>query len=235
MAIYEKTHQIRTHSRRELKEQRLAAQKANKEYRQERAYRTRYKGAKDDIELANIFAQFGIDFFRTPHETIWQRIRENVEGRRPEGLSKEAIDFLSDNFDATVERDSDLRPYIHFPKQSNQTEEEEVRPMQLYSQIAERCGQTRKTVRIVYEAIVSEARSSLRHNRLFKLPELGRLKVNYRPPREKRRGRSPFTGEKMWFKAKPAMNKLRFSPAKALKDFVQNKVEVVAPKKKHKK
>lgn len=241
MTIYQQpvqqSHHIR--SREQLKEeksQRLAANRANKEYRQGRAYRMRYKGAKNDVELANIFMQFGIDYLSTPKDQLYTLVRDKIEGINPHSVSVDAIDFLVENFDAEIKYDPDMRKYIHFSEQLILTEEEETGPMRLYTQIAERCGETRKVVRIVYEALVKQARSSLRHERYFRLPELGRLRIKYSPPREKRWGKNPFNPKKkMLFKAKDASNKVRFSVAKQLKVFVANKVEVVPPPKKKKK
>jgi len=215
------------------KAQRLAAARKNKEFRQEKAYRTRYKGAKNDVEAANLFLLLGINYFSTPKEQLAAIVREKFEGKRADAINVKAMDFLTDNFDALVELKDGFPPLIRF-RPAEPEKEEETRPMKLYSQLAERSGQTRRVVREVYEALVLEARKALRTERLFKLPDLGRLKISYRPPKEKRRGINPFTGKKQWFKYKPASNKLRFAPAKVLKVFVAEKVEVVAPKKKKK-
>lgn len=218
----------------ERKAQRLAANRANKEYRQARAYRLRFKGAKDDVEAANLFLQLGIDYLNTPKHLLAEMVMKNITGRRADSISTKAMEFLTDNYDARVVKDEEGRALIQFLPAEPEKEEEE-RPMKLYSLISERTGQTRKVVKEVYEALVLEARKGLRTERLFKLPELGRLKISYRPAKEKRKGRNPFSGKEMWFKAKPASNKLRFSAAKPLKLFIANKVEVVEPKKKHKK
>lgn len=217
----------------ERKAQRLASSKANKEARDEKLYRTRYNGAKDNIEAANLFMLLGIDYFKTPKDQLASIVRDRFNGKRADSIQTRAMDFLTDNFDAEIKVE-DFRPTIRFllPRAE---EEGEDRPMQLYSVLAERTGQTRKVVKEVYEALVLEARKSLRTNRLFKLPDIGRLKIQYRAAKEKRRGINPFTQKKMWFKAKPATNKLRFAPAKVFKLFVANKIDVVAPKKKHKK
>ena len=215
------------------KKQRLAANKAQKEYRQEKAYRIRYKGAKDDIEAANLFLLLGIDYLHTPKDQLAQIVRERFTGKIANVLPVKAMDFLTDNFDAVIVEDEFKRGLINFEERQPE-KEEETRPMRLYAQLAERTGHTRRVVKEVYEALVLEARKGLRTERLFKLPDLGRLKITYRPAKDKRKGINPFTGKKQWFKAKPASNKLRFSPAKVLKVFVADKVEVVAPKKKKK-
>lgn len=234
MAIQVPVQTMRTHSRREMKEQRLRTSKESKLYRQERAYRIRFKGAKNDVELANAFRQFGIDYLSTAPESLFPAVKERMSGKRADSIPLEAMNFLTENFDAVVKHDNDMRPIITFPEEEGPEAEGDETPMKLYNQLSELSGQPRKVVRTVYEALVRQVKRSLRKERVFKLPEIGRFKVSYRPPREKRRGRNPFTGKKMWFKEKPASNKLKFASAKPFKNWLTEKVEVVDTRKKKK-
>jgi len=217
----------------EMRQRRLATKKLVKEIKQERHWRFRKKGAREDVELANIFREFGIDYLNMPHQKAFQMVRDRMEIRRADSISTKAMDFLTDNFDAYVKSDGEGRSVIRFPVvESYNQEKGEEKPMRLYSQLAGKSGTTRKIVRGVYEALINEVKEQLEEQRFIRLPELVRLKISYRPAREKHRGINPFTKKKIWINARPASNKLRFAPAKSLKDYVRDEIEVVEPKKK---
>ena len=213
----------------EDKQRRIDANKQHKADRQAKLERTRYGGAKDDVALANIFRQFGIDFLNIPREKAFALVPQTLEGKRYDHLSKDAIEFLVDTFGAKQRVTPDNRPVLAF------SIEDKGDPMSLVNDLVERSAQPRKVVKAVYEALVKQIRISLRKERYLRLPDIGRFKIGYRPAKEKRKGMNPFTGKKQWFKAKPASNKLRFSPAKTLKVFCAEKIEVVEPPKKKKK
>lgn len=214
---------------REDKQRRLEGQKRHKADRQAKLERTRHKGAQNDVELANIFRQFGLNYLTQPKDELFRNVPLILEGRKYDHLKKDALDFLAENYNVQGLVLPDGSKILHF-KMSKKGD-----PMKLYSTLAERSGQTRKVVKAVYEALVTELHIGLKTERLFRLPEIGRVKVSYRPAKEKRRGRNPFTGKEGWFKAKDASNKLRFAAAKVLKTYVENKVPVIAPPKKKKK
>ena len=224
-------HQVFSHSRKEQKKQRIENQKKYKLDRQAKLERTRYKSVADDIELENIFRQFGLSIIKSPNRRdVFKSVPKVMEGKRPEYLTSKALDFLVQEFDAEVVTDNLGRTILQFPKEKPKGES-----MNLFSEVAEKSGHKRKMVKEVYEAILSRIRVNLKNERYIRLPDLCRIRVSYRPAKEKRRGINPFNGKKMWFKARPASNKLRFSPLKAMKDYVADKVEVVEPKKKRKK
>lgn len=104
--------------------------------------------------------------------------------------------------------------------------------MNLFSEVQAKAGHPRRVVKEVYSTLISVVHRELKNERRIRLPELGILKIGFRPAREKRKGISPFNGKPMTFKAKPAMNKIRFSPTKDLKEWANAKVAVVRPKKK---
>lgn len=50
------------------------------------------------------------------------------------------------------------------------------------------------------------------------IPGIANVKGVKKPARKARKGRNPFTGEEMMFKAKPASTAIRIRPVKKLKD-----------------
>ncbi len=56
---------------------------------------------------------------------------------------------------------------------------------------------------------------------VFAVPGLMKITVKHKPATKPRKGKNPFTGEEMMFKAKPAMNVVRIRPLKSLKDMVK--------------
>jgi nucleoid DNA-binding protein len=216
-----------TESSAEDRKRRLEAQKQNKEMRSAKLERTRHGGAHDDVELVNVFRSLGIDFFSVPRDQLFGLIQKTWEGRRIDDIPESAIPFLSENFNVRRVYDGEGRALVHF-------ENLEEENMKLHTQLAEISGQPRKIVKAVMEAFLKQVRRSLKADRGIRIPEFGKLSVRYRKAKPKRKGRNPFTGQTGWFKAKPASNKLRFSPAKDLKRFVAEKIEVIEPKKKKK-
>ena len=103
--------------------------------------------------------------------------------------------------------------------------------MNIFKTLAEETEQPTKLVRSIYDALTDKINSGLKSERRFRLPGVGILSVRYRPPRKARKGINPFTKKMTTFKAKPASNKLKFRPAKEMKEFV-NKLPKVAPTKK---
>jgi DNA-binding protein HU-beta len=209
----------------EDKKRKIAAQKLHKQDRADKLERTRYGGAHDDVELANAFRHLGIDFLSTPRDQVFGMVPTIWEGRKIDDIPEAAVSFLAENYHVRRVFDGEGRALVHF-----ENPEEEL--MKLHTQIAEICGEPRKTVKAVMEGFIKQIRRSLKEDRGIRIPEIGKISIRYRPAKEKRKGTNPFTGKKMWFKAKPASNKIRFSPAKDLKRFVADKVPVVAPPKK---
>lgn len=97
---------------------------------------------------------------------------------------------------------------------------------QIFNELAERTELTKKDVQNVFAAtrelmldqINPKAKSK---PGVFTLPGIARVKTRVKPARKARKGRNPFTGEEMTFKAKPAMNVIKILPVKALKDEVK--------------
>ena len=211
--------------------QRLQRNRQEKDFRHAKLERTRHKGAHDDVELANFYRMLGLDYFYvSKDESRTAYIKRVLTGLRVDRFPKPALKWLKENYDATEARDPEGRLVIQFLEPESQGE-----AMKLYSQLAESSEEPRKAVKNVYEALIKHVRHELRHERRVRLPELGIISIRFRPAKEKRRGRNPATGQEMWFKPKPASNKLRFSPTKDFKVYIAEKIAVVEPKKKHKK
>lgn len=73
-----------------------------------------------------------------------------------------------------------------------------------------------KAVKAVFEAIFE----TLQNGTDVKIAGFGNFKVAVSPARAEREGRNPSTGEKMIIKAKPESKKVKFAPAKPLKEAV---------------
>jgi len=217
---------LRLQETKEARQRRIEEQKSSHEFRSERFYRRHGRGARQDVQVANIFLALGLNYLELNREEAFQKVPEVVEGKRVDEFSKKALRFLRDNFDAEQVEDSEGRLLLHIPapKQGEQ--------MNIYRELADRSGLTRKVCKALYESLVKLVRRSLKEERRIRLPEFGIVAVRYRKARPKRKGINPFTRKKTTFKAKPASNKLKFRPSKELKEFV-GKLAVIPPKKKH--
>jgi DNA-binding protein HU-beta len=94
---------------------------------------------------------------------------------------------------------------------------------EIYAQIAEDTGLTRKDVAAVFESLNGVIKKNLGGRGgpgLFTLPGLLKMRVVKKPARKARKGVNPFTGEEMMFKAKPATKVVKVTALKGLKDMV---------------
>lgn len=91
----------------------------------------------------------------------------------------------------------------------------------LLTEIAENAGLTKKEVQTVLDelAVAIERHVKKRAVGEFTLPGLMKIVVQNKPAVKARKGRNPFTGEEMMFKAKPARNVIKVRPLKKLKDM----------------
>jgi nucleoid DNA-binding protein len=72
---------------------------------------------------------------------------------------------------------------------------------------------------VVQEYLASSAVDLKRKGRVS-LPQLGVLRLKVKKARPARKGRNPFTGQEMMFKAKPRTRVVKFRAAKALKEAI---------------
>jgi nucleoid DNA-binding protein len=93
---------------------------------------------------------------------------------------------------------------------------------EVYAQIAERTGLTKKDVAKVFESLSELIGRELgkKGPGQFIVPGLLKLKVERKEATKAKQGINPFTKEPMMIKAKPARNVIRARPLKALKDLV---------------
>ncbi len=101
----------------------------------------------------------------------------------------------------------------------------EVKPRtktQIYGEIAETTGLTRKEVACVFDSMAGMVKKDLgrRGPGTFTVPGLMKIRKHRKPATKKRFGKNPFTGEEQWFKAKPAKNVVKFTALKVLKEMV---------------
>ncbi len=92
----------------------------------------------------------------------------------------------------------------------------------LLSALADETGLTRREVGAVMDEL---SRLVGRHLRKrggagqFTLPGLLKIKTVRKPATRARKGKNPFTGEEMMFKAKPARTVVKIQPLKGLKEM----------------
>ncbi len=92
----------------------------------------------------------------------------------------------------------------------------------IMGEIADNTGLTKKQVSSVFEEldILIERHIKPRSPKKFILPGLMKIDVKRKPATKARKGRNPFTGEEMMFKAKPARSVVKIRPLKKVKDMV---------------
>jgi nucleoid DNA-binding protein len=93
---------------------------------------------------------------------------------------------------------------------------------EIFTNIADNVGLTRKQVSGVFEALSAIIGHDLTKSgpQIFTLPGLAKITVVHKPATKARKGINPFTGEETMFKAKPARNVVKVRPLKGLKDMV---------------
>ena len=94
---------------------------------------------------------------------------------------------------------------------------------EIYANIADETGLTKKQVGEVFDALDGLIEKSLTGRgapKMFAMPGLCKITVQHKPATKEREGINPFTGEPTIFKAKPAKNVVKIRPLKKLKDMV---------------
>ncbi len=94
---------------------------------------------------------------------------------------------------------------------------------EIYTNISEETGLTKKDVVAVFESLSGQIKKNLGGRGgpgLFTLPGLLKMRVVKKPATKARKGTNPFTGEEMMFKAKPASKTVKVAALKGLKDMV---------------
>ncbi len=93
---------------------------------------------------------------------------------------------------------------------------------QIYGEIADNTGLSRKEVASVFDAMAGMVKKDLgrRGPGTFTVPGLMKIRKHRKPATKRRFGKNPFTGEEQWFAAKPAKNVVKFTALKNLKEMV---------------
>jgi len=94
---------------------------------------------------------------------------------------------------------------------------------QIYAQISDDTGLTRKDVAAVFDSLSAQIKKNLGGRGapgMFTMPGLMKMRVVKKPATKARKGTNPFTGEEMMFKAKPASKTVKVAALKGLKDMV---------------
>jgi len=91
---------------------------------------------------------------------------------------------------------------------------------ELFNNIAEATGLTKKQVAAVFDAITDEVNKAVNGPGQFTVPGLMKIVVKDQPAKPKRQVRSPRTGEMVWAAPKPACKVIKVRALKALKDMV---------------
>jgi len=91
----------------------------------------------------------------------------------------------------------------------------------LLAEIAENTGLTKKEVQSVMDELTIAIERHVKKKAVgeFTLPGLMKIVVQSKPATKAKKGISPFTGEEIMFKAKPARNVIKVRPLKKLKDM----------------
>jgi nucleoid DNA-binding protein len=107
-------------------------------------------------------------------------------------------------------------------KAASRTETKPRTKSQIFSEIADETGLTRRDVAGVFDAMTTIIKKDLgrRGPGMFTVPGLMKIQKVHKPRRPARKGVNPFTGEEMTFKAKPAHNVVKVRPLKGLKEMV---------------
>lgn len=97
-----------------------------------------------------------------------------------------------------------------------------VTKAEIYTQLSEKTGLSRKQVASVFDGLseLIEKELGKKGPGLFIVPGLLKLKVVRKPATKEKKGINPFTKEEITIKAKPPRNVVKAVPLKALKDLV---------------
>lgn len=95
--------------------------------------------------------------------------------------------------------------------------------MQIYTNLAETTGLTKKQVAAMFEALRDEISKAVSKKGpgQFTIPDLCKVVAVQKKALPKRQVRNPQTGEMIWADAKPASVAIRVRPLKKLKDMVK--------------
>lgn len=93
---------------------------------------------------------------------------------------------------------------------------------EVFGSLADANDLTRKDIAAIFDDLSGLIKKDLGRSGpgYFTVPGLMKIKVVRKPATKARKGRNPFTGEDMMFKAKPARNVVKVLALKGLKEMV---------------
>lgn len=137
----------------------------------------------------------------------------NVKKKVPKDGSKKAV------VKKVLNKMSKLKPQKSLPKKF----EKAVSNAEVYQLIAQATGLAKKEVSSVFESLseIVEGHVKKTGPGVCKLFGLLKIEVKVKPATKARKGRNPFTGEEIVFKAKPARKVIKIRPLKKLKEMAE--------------
>ena len=123
---------------------------------------------------------------------------------------------------AVAKKESAASKKVVAPKKSTAIIKDPLTKSQIFSNIVEETGVSKKQVVAVFDALSSLIERSVKPKGAgaFTLPGLIKITAVKKPARKARKGVNPFTGEETTFKAKPAHWVVKARALKKLKDIV---------------
>ena len=92
---------------------------------------------------------------------------------------------------------------------------------QLVEKISEQHSEiSKRDIKGIMETLSTVGHKELKKSGVFVVPGFAKFVVVKKPATKARKGKNPFTGEEMMFKAKPARKIVRARPVKAVKEAV---------------
>ena len=92
---------------------------------------------------------------------------------------------------------------------------------QLVTKIAEMQELAKKDVKAMMECLTDVGHKELKKTGIFVVPGFAKFVVVKKPATKARKGKNPFTGAEMTFKAKPARNVVKAQALKSLKEMLK--------------
>ena len=106
-------------------------------------------------------------------------------------------------------------------KASSTTETKPRTKSQIFADISNDTGLSKKEVASVFDSMTNLIKRDLKKGPgIFTVPGLMKIQRIQKPKRPARKGINPFTGQETMFKAKPAHNVVKVRPLKNLKSMV---------------
>lgn len=223
----------------EMKAQRQASQKRIKESRKEKSLLKDNKEKQKYLQLCNLFRELGVGY--EEGRDNYEAVRAMWEGKRAidlHTLSEQAQKFLKESIPFHIQKDNWGVERIYFnvvDLTAKEADTPSAPPSRVLQVLVKLSKQPYSSVEAVYAALVTLTKQQLTKHRKFRLPGLTKLSVRYRPAMPARTGINPWTKKEASLPASPEKNRLKSSPDRELREWVEKNIPVVAPAPKKKK